>query len=168
MRKILAATLAGSVLLASVNADAANPATTTLSVSATVLKVCTVAAAALNFGNYTPGTGPVSVSTPINVKCTNTTPFTVALDKGTTAGATFAQRLMVNGSATLQYNLFTTSGGATIFGDGTSSTSTMGGTGAGLGTAVAITVYGVLPDSTANQAVAPAVYTDTVNVSVSY
>ena len=75
--------------------------TTTFQVSATVLKTCSVSAAALGFGNYTPGTGVVTGSTPINVLCTKTTPFTVALNGGTTTGGTVAQRLMANGANTL-------------------------------------------------------------------
>jgi spore coat protein U-like protein len=69
---------------------------------------------------------------------------------------------------TLQYNLYTTGGFATVWGDGTGTSVTQGGTGTGMGTPVVFTTFGQLPDSAANQAVPPGAYTDTVTVSVAY
>ena len=86
MRKILAASIATSLFTAAGGAYAAT-ATTSFGVSATVLN-CTVAATPLNFGNYTPGTGPLLLSTAVNVRCTRGTSFTVALNGGTTVGGT--------------------------------------------------------------------------------
>lgn len=166
MRKILTATMAAAALAAAGTAGAAT-ATTTFGVSATVLKTCSVAAAALGFGNYTPGAAALAANTTVNVKCTKSTPFTVALNGGTTTGGTIAQRLMTNGTDTLQYNLYTTAGFATIFGDGTTGV-TVPGVGTGLATAVAVTVFGSLPDNAANQAVSTGAYADTINVTVTY
>jgi ApbE superfamily uncharacterized protein (UPF0280 family) len=42
------------------------------------------------------------------------------------------------------------------------------GTGAGVGTANAVTVFGQLPDSAANQAAVPGSYTDTITVTITY
>jgi spore coat protein U-like protein len=168
MRRFLFAT-AGAALLAGGSALAANPATTTFAVTATVVKNCTVSATALAFGNYTPGTGAATSSSTVSVLCTKTTPFTVALNGGTTTGGTVLQRLLANGTNSLQYNLYTTSGYATIWGDGTAPSVTQGGTGAGLGTAQVLTVYGQLPDNPNNQGAAvPGSYSDTITVSVSY
>lgn len=167
MRKILSATMAGAALLAGVNANAATT-TTSFLVSATVLKACLVSAGAFNFPNYTPGLGAVTGSSGINVNCTKTTPFTVALNAGTTAGGTFVQRLLGNGANTLQYNLYTTNTYATVWGDGGGATATQPGTGSGLGTAVPFTVYGQLPDSPANQSAAPLTYTDSITVTVTF
>ena len=166
MRKIIAAAVAAA-LFVGVSAHAVTT-TSTFQVSATVLKTCSVSAAALAFGNYTPGTGNVPGTTTVNVLCTKTTPFTVALDKGTTVGGTIAQRLMANGANTLQYNLYTTNAYATVFGDGTGTSVTQSGVGAGLGTAAAFTVFGQLPDNATNQAVVPGAYADTITVSVNY
>jgi spore coat protein U-like protein len=166
MRKILLATLAGVGLTAAGTASAL-VATTTFGVSATVLKTCSVAANALGFGNYTPAAGALAANTTVNVKCTKGTPFTVALNGGTTTGGTITQRLMTNGTDTLQYNLYTSGAFATLFGDGTTG-STMPGTGIGLATAVALTVFGSLPDSAANQAVSTGAYADTISVTVTY
>ncbi len=168
MRRVLIATAAGAALMAGGSALAANPATTTFQVTATVLKTCSVSATALAFGNYTPGTGLVNGSSTVNVLCTKTSPFTVALNAGTTAGGAVAQRLMANGANTLQYNLFTTNAYATVWGDGTGTSVTQAGNGLGLATAVAYTVYGQLPDNATNQAAVPGAYADTVTVSVSY
>ena len=166
MRKIITASLAVAALVAAGSASALT-ATTSFSVTATVLKTCSATATTLGFGNYTPGTGALTANTTINVKCTKGTGFTVALDKGTTATGTIAQRLMTNGTDTLQYNLFTTAAFATIFGDGTTGV-TQAGTGTGLASAVALTVYGSLPDSTLNQGVSTGAYADTIGVTVTY
>ena len=168
MRKILTATMAAAALAVAGTAGAAI-ATTTFGVSATVLKLCLVSANPLGFGNYTPTGGALAVNTTVNVRCTKGTTFTVALDKGTTVGGTIAQRLMTNGTDTLQYNLYTTAAFATIFGDGVTG-STMPGTGNGMAvaSAVAVAVFGQLPDSVANQAVSTGAYADTINVTVTY
>ena len=167
MRKILTATVAGTLLLAAAQADALT-ATTTFQVTATVLKTCSVNAATLAFGNYTPGSGTLSGTTTVNVLCTKTTPYTVALNAGTTGGSTFAQRLLGNGANTLQYNLYTTNTYATVWGDGSGTTATQAGVGAGLATASALTVFGQLPDNATNQNAVPGAYTDTITVTVTY
>ena len=169
MRNFIACLGAGALLATAGATYAANPATTTFQVSATVLKNCTVAATNVAFGNYTPTAGAAAANGTISVKCTKNSAFTVSLDKGTTAGGAIAQRLMSDGAGdTLQYNLYTTSGFAAVWGDGTGTSLTQGGTGAGMGTAVTLTVYGSLPDNATNQAVPPNTYTDTVTVSVAY
>ncbi len=166
MRKILTATMVAAALTAAGTASA-TVVTTSFGVSATVLKTCSVAANPLGFGNYTPGTGALAANTTVNVKCSKTTPFTVTLNGGSTTGGNISQRLMSNGTDTLQYNLYTTAAFATLFGDGTTGAG-VGGVGTGLASAVAVTVYGSLPDNAANQAVSTGAYTDTVNVTVTY
>lgn len=166
--KLLAIALTTGLLSAGA-ASAANPATATFLVSATVLKTCTVSATPLAFGNYTPGSGAISNTSSINVACTNGSPYTMTVNGGSTTGGSITQRLMTNGTQTLQYNLYTTNTFTTLLGDGTTGGSAkVTGTGAGLATASTTTVYGQLPDSTANQAVPPGSYTDTVTVSVAY
>lgn len=172
MRNFIACLSAGALLATAGAAQAASPATTTLGVSATVLKNCTVTApTAVAFGTYTPTGGNVTANGTLNVNCTKSTPFTVSLNKGTTVGGTIPQRLMNDGAGnTLQYNLYTTATFATVWGDGTAGNgSTQPGTGTGMGTAVVMTVYGQLPDNATNQAAPPATtYADTVTVSVAY
>jgi spore coat protein U-like protein len=166
MRKILTATLAAAVMAAGVAQSATT--TTTFAVTATVQSTCSATAATLAFPNYTPGGGAQIGNTSISIKCTKNTPFTVSLNAGSTTGDAFAQRLMGSGANTLQYNLYTTSGLATIFGDGSGSTGTVGGTGLGVATANTVQVFGQVPDSATNQAAIPGSYTDTITVTVTY
>ena len=172
MRKIL--TIASLGLLTGIAGQAdAVTATNTFTVSATVLKACTVNATNINFGNYTPGGGALTGNSTISVKCSKSTPYTVALNAGSTAGGSYAQRLMAYGAETLQYNLYTAATFATVFGDGTAGSATGAGTGTGLGAAAqTYTAYGRLVDSVANQNAAPnaaaSTYTDTVTVTVTY
>jgi spore coat protein U-like protein len=166
MHKILTATLAAGVMAAGVAQSATT--TTTFAVTATVQSTCAATAATLAFPNYTPGTGTLTGNTNISVKCTKNTPFTVALNVGSTTGDSFTQRLMGSGANTLQYNLYTTAAFATIFGDGTGGTATSAGTGAGVATATTVTVFGQLPDNATNQTAVPGAYSDTITVTVSY
>ena len=167
MRNSVSALLIAAALGISGAASAATTSTS-FSVTATVLKTCSATSAALAFGSYTPGAGALTGSTAVNVKCTNGTAFTVALDKGTTTGGAITQRLMANGANTLQYNLFTTNAYTTVFGDGTGGSATQGGTGSGLGSAVAVNVYGQLLDNATNQNAVPGSYSDTITATITY
>ena len=176
MRKVLIAFVTTGALLGAASGASAASATTTFTVSANVLKTCSVSATNLAFGNYTPGGGALTSTSTVSVLCTNGTGFTAALNGGSTSGGTVAQRLMAEsgGSGTLQYNLYTTAAHATVWGDGTGSTVTQAGTGAGMAAADAqtLTVYGQLPDNAANQAApvtgATTAYSDTITVTVTY
>jgi spore coat protein U-like protein len=166
---VLAALLTtGALLGAAGSASAADPATTTFTVTATVVKNCTVSAVPLAF-NYTPGAGNVASNTTVTVNCTNGTTFNTELTAGTTAGATIAQRLMTNGTQTLQYNLYTTAGLATPWGT-TVGTNTVAATGAGMAAAGAVvqTVYGQVPDTAPNNGEPSGTYTDLITVNVAY
>jgi spore coat protein U-like protein len=166
MRRILSTALVAASAIVPV-AHAAT-ATTTFPVTATVLATCNVSATPLAFGNYTPGAGAVTNTSTVSVRCTRGTPFTVALNAGTTTGGTLAQRLMATAANTLQYNLYTTSAYTTIWGDGTGGSSTQAGTGSGVATPVAFTAYGRLLDSAANQAAVTGAFSDTITVTVTY
>jgi len=166
MHKILTATLAFGVMAAGI-AQAATT-TTTFAVTATVQSTCSATAATLAFPNYTPGGGTQTGNTSISVKCTKNTPFTVALNAGSTTGDTFAQRLMGSGANTLQYNLYTSAALTTIFGDGTGGTGTVLGAGLGVATVNTVQVFGQLPDNATNQAAVPGSYSDTITVTVTY
>jgi spore coat protein U-like protein len=76
--------------------------------------------------------------------------------------------LMASGANTLQYNLYTTVAHTIVFGDGSGSSQTVAGTGSGVATANAVTVFGQLPDNATNQLAVPANYTDTITVTVTY
>ncbi len=170
MRKIVLV-LAGAAGLAAAAGNAvAATTTTTFAVTATVNANCLVAANPLSFGTYAPGGGDVDLNTTLSVRCTKNTAYTVSLNAGSTSGGSLTQRLMGNGTDTLQYNLYTSAARDTVWGDGTASTATVPGTGAGLGVpnAISHTVYGRLVDSAANQAVSAGSYADTITVTVTY
>ena len=167
-KSLLPTAIAASLFALAGSANAAT-ATTTFGVTATVLKNCSVTASALAFGNYTPTTGAVNGTTTVGVRCTKNTSFSVALDKGTTTGGSITQRLLANGANALQYNLYTDTAHTTLFGDGTTGTAPTGtGNGLGAGAAVNFTVYGQVPDSSANQDAVPGNYSDTITVTVTY
>ena len=78
MRNVLTALLtSGALLGVAGGASAADPATTTFTVTATVEKNCTVAAVPLTF-TYTPGAGNVANNTTVTVNCTG--PVVVEVD----------------------------------------------------------------------------------------
>lgn len=167
--------LQGSVLLVGLalavyanRADAATPVTGTFQVTATIVSSCTVTGSALNFGNTLDSLSsatPVDATSTVTVSCSNTTPYTVSLNAGANAGgsANFTNRTMTSGAQTLGYQLYLDAGHATVWGDGTASSSTKAGTGSG--SAQSLTVYGRLP-SLAN--IVPGNYSDTVTVTISY
>jgi spore coat protein U-like protein len=132
-----------------------------IAVSATVQATCTNTATPLAFGVYS---GVQSDSTAIiTVTCTNTTPYTVALNAGTATGATVTTRRMT-GAATvfLAYALFSDAGRTANWGS-TVGSDTVAGTGTGVGQP--LTVYGRVA---AAQFPAPGAYTDTIVATVTY
>lgn len=145
----------------------AGTASNTFQVNATVVSACTVSGSVMNFGS---SIDPLAAATPLDatstlsVQCTNTTPYTVALNAGSNAGgaSNFSNRTMKSGSNSLGYQLYLDAGRSSVWGDGTAS-STVSGT--GTGSTQSLTIYGRLP-SLAN--VVPGSYTDTVTVTISY
>jgi spore coat protein U-like protein len=150
---------------------AAATATGTFSVTATVNSTCTVGTSNVAFGTYDPSSGSANnASGSVSVTCTTGSTYSIALDAGGNAGgaSVFSNRRMKAGTSNyLPYQLYLDSGHATVWGDGTNSSSLnpASGTYTGNGSAQGYTVYGQL---TAGQYVAPGSYTDTVNVTVTY
>ncbi len=161
--KLVAASAIVTLMLVS-PALATTNVTSQFQVTATVAGTCTLTTTNLAFGAYNPATSTaLTGTTTVSPTCTNTTPYTLSFDGGTTSGGTIAQRLMANGAATLKYNLYTTSADTTILGDGTSGSSTLSGT--GNGAAQSTTIYGAIP---VGQYVTPGSFADTVTATVSY
>jgi len=167
IKKILVAGLALVGLMAS--GAFAQTAQTSFQVSATVNKNCNVTANNLTFATPYDGSSgtPNDSTTTIGVRCTKNTPYTVALDAGTVTGTSFAARKMANATPDyMNYNLYTDGTYGTVWGDGTASTATVAGTGAGMGTLQNLTVYGRIPIS---QNLEPGTYTEpTIMVTVTY
>lgn len=157
--------LASMLALAGIGSAAAETTTSTFQVNATVLKSCEISAADLTFTAFAPATagGNEDASSSISVQCTNTTPYTIALDAGTGGGDVTTERLMTGpGADTLSYNLYTDAARSVIFGDGVAG---MALAGTGDGSLKSEVVYGRIVK---NQFVTPGNYSSTVGVTVTY
>jgi len=149
---------------------AATTTTQTFSVQLQIQAQCVInSTATLNFGSAgvlggALGTTNTDQTTSVSVQCTNTTPYNVGLDAGTTTGGSTTTRLLLNASTseTIQYKLYTNSGHTTNWGNAVG-TDTVSGT--GTGSSQSFTIYGrVPPQSTPT----PGTYADTVTVTVTY
>ena len=150
-------------LLALATPSRAATATSTFTVQMTVTSSCVInSAATLNFGSQGVITANVDQTTTLSVQCTNTTAYNIGLDAGTGTGATVAARKMTGGGATITYSLYSDSGRTTVWGN-TIGTNTVAAT--GNGASQSYTVYGRVPPQTTP---APASYTDTITVTVTY
>lgn len=158
--------VAAGILLALAGTAQADTKTSSFTVSASVAANCFVSATNLNFGSYT-GVAKLDSSSTVDVRCTKGSAYTLALSPG--AGA-YGQRLLSKGSDKLEYNLYSDQNLTSVWGDGTEGSSTVGGTGNGLGEAqkVTHTVYGELSNSLANQTAPAGAYTDGITVTVAY
>jgi spore coat protein U-like protein len=155
--------LAGVVLFLGFASPAwAATTTTNFTVSATVVAACLASASNISFGNYTASSSTAdNANGTVTVTCTNNDAYTIALNGG--GSGHVAARTMANGSNTLGYGVYTTSGYATIWGDGTNGTQTVGGT--GNGAAQNYTAYGQIPVSEYSAAGS---YTDTLTATVTF
>ncbi|QNP39468.1 Csu type fimbrial protein [Lysobacter solisilvae (ex Woo and Kim 2020)] len=133
--------------------------------NATLGGICSITAAPVNFGTVANLSSGLSASGALSVTCSNTMPYSIALNAGTTTGNTIAARkLALNGAGAgvVSYQLYQDSGRATLWGDG-SSGATYPGTGSG--TAQTIPVHAYVP----NQATpGSGTYRDTVTATITY
>jgi len=151
------------VLLTAPFAAKADTASTTMAVTALVLKVCVVAATPMVFGNYTAtNSTPTDATSTIVVTCTNGTTYDVALDAGIGTGATTTTRKLSFLTNTLNYQLFSNASHSQNWGN-TSGTDTVAGSGSGL--IATHTVYGRMSQG---QYDSPGAYLDTITVTVNY
>jgi len=139
LKSVQRALLAAGLIVASTGA-LATVITATFQVQATVNKQCTVSAVNMTFPAVDPVNTQTDGSTTVTVNCTKNTTYTVGLTAGTTPGATIAQRLMASGTDLMNYNLYTDAARSSVWGN--TAGSWVSGTGAGMGTPQALTVYG--------------------------
>jgi spore coat protein U-like protein len=156
------ALVVGGLMYAAGGAEAAT-ATTTFTVQITILANCAIdSASTLNFGSQGILSANVDQTSTIQVTCTNTTPYTIGLSAGTGAGATVGTRKMTGGGNTIDYSLYRDVGRTQVWGT-TIGTDTVAATGSGA--AQTHTVYGRVPPQGTP---APATYSDTITVTVTY
>jgi spore coat protein U-like protein len=137
--------------------------TTTFQTQITLQATCTiVSATTLDFGTQGVLAANIDQASTLQVQCTNTTPYNIGLNAGTGSGATVATRKMTSGGATINYSLYSDSGRTTVWGN-TVGTDTVPAT--GNGASQSYPVYGRVPAQTTP---APATYTDTITVTVTY
>jgi spore coat protein U-like protein len=130
-------------------------------VTASISPSCTISATNLGFGTYI-GIQLDATST-LSVTCTNTTPYNVGLSAGNANAATVTTRRMQGRDSNgLAYALFRDSARSLNWGN-TVGTDTLAGTGSG--SAQTLTVYGRIASG---QRIAPAAYTDTIVVTLTY
>ncbi|MGO9317988.1 MAG: spore coat protein U domain-containing protein [Terracidiphilus sp.] len=141
----------------------ASTANGTLNVTATIATNCTVSTTPVVFGNYT---GAVTdASGTVSVSCT-TSGQSVTFSLGAGNGTVAQRQMTATGGFTLNYNLYTTTGYGTVWGDGTGSSATQTALTTGTGTA-SFTAYGQIP---AQSVTAPngTSFADTVTATVTY
>ena len=138
-------------------------ATSTFKVQLTLTSSCVInSTATLNFGSQGVLVANVNGTSTLAVQCTNTTPYNIGLDQGQGSGATVAVRKMSSGANTITYTLYSDTNRTVLWGN-TVGTNTVAAT--GNGASQSYTIYGQVPPQNTP---APAVYTDTVTVTVTY
>jgi spore coat protein U domain-containing protein, fimbrial subunit CupE1/2/3/6 len=141
----------------------AGTATSTFNVTLTVTATCAIISTnTLGFGSAGVLTSAINATTTFVVQCTNTAPYTVALNPGSTTGATVTTRQMLNGATPVNYSLYRDAARTLNWGQ-TPGTDTVAGT--GNGTNQTITIYGQVPIQSSP---APNTYSDTVTVTVAF
>ncbi|UZK69056.1 spore coat U domain-containing protein [Sphingomonas sp. S1-29] len=163
LRTAGATALAGAAIFA--QPAMAQTAGSNLGASAEVTANCAVTSTAIDFGNVDVTTGAAVLGTGgISVVCTNGTAWAASADVGTGAAATLAVRQLSDGANTLNYALFTEATRTTIWGDGTTTTSTIDDIGTGV--AQDKIIYGSI--AAAQTGAVAGSYADTVAVTVTY
>ena len=165
-----------SSLAVSLTSNGSTLATTSLAVSATVSQRCTIATGTLAFGNYDPVIA--NAASGADLLATGANAVTVACTRGTSPAPTISlgaglypssgfNRRMASGTNRLAYQIYTSSARTTVWGDGTSSTSTLSVATpvASMLTTQAFTAYGKIAKG---QDVAVGSYTDTVTATVNF
>ena len=163
----MAATLV--VMMVSFSGGSFAATTATLTVSVTVRSACAVTSGGgtLTFGNYDP-TGantatPLAQVSAFQLHCSIGTAAAILLSQGMNPDAASTDaapvRNLANGSAKLNYQLYTSPAQANVW-DNVHGMAQMAN-----GTPQTINIYGTIP---AGQNVPPGTYTDTVTITVNY
>lgn len=136
---------------------------------------CTVAATPLAYGGYDPlYASPVQVNATVTVSCLvvvgplNPIGYSVALGTSATTG-TMARAMAGPLGARLQYNLYTSAGYSTVWGDGSGGTQTVAGSVTPLSLGAGVSRNHVISGNVpALQSVRVGAYADSIVVTVDY
>jgi len=141
-----------------------NQAGPSFQVDTTIPKSCLLSIAQhINFGAVPLLTSNLDAEGSLSVQCTNTTPYSIAMNAGGGVGATVMDRKMTGpGGSTVSYRIFRDGGRTQNWGQ-TINTDTLAGTGTGLSELVP--AFGRVEAQTTPTI---GVYTDTVLVTISY
>ena len=133
-------------------------------VTATINSMCNISVGTLEFGVYNPlNEEPLDSSTSVKVVCTNTTPYSISLDKGLGDDSNIDDRKMANGASVINYSLYQDATRLNLWGN----TPTTMVSGIGTGYPQNLTIYGRI-FATNEHANPPGTYTDTVTVTVNF
>ena len=125
---------------------------------------CTVSTTSAIFGTYDVFNPSANASTAtITYRCGGDKDILITLSKG--SSSTFTPRTLRNGTEVLQYNLYRDAAFSTIWGDGTSGTTTYTIKNPPNNQDVVLTVYGSIP---AQQDVAVGSYADALTVTINF
>jgi len=170
MKQVLAlGSLALGLCLCATSAYAAGSATSSFTVSASVVASCTISSTTLAFGNYDPivtnATTPLDVNGSVTITCTRGASTTIGLDLGqNAANATGTTRAMATaGPDYLSYELYQDTSHATLWGNSGGNLFTPAV--APSKNARTFTIYGRIP---AAQGSTTGSYTDTVVATVNF
>jgi spore coat protein U-like protein len=139
----------------------------------TGLCACSTVTTNVAFGNYNPlAFGNVDSTGSIKVSCGGVAGLLIPfkIDFSTGSSGSFSSRSLQSGAYTLSYNLYTDASFTTPWGDGSGASQTVyGGVTLdvlGLSPAQTFWIYGRVPGR--QLTVAPGIYTDTINVTLTY
>jgi len=140
--------------------------------SAQALSSCSVTTSGVVFGGYTfSNLAPTDAAGSVQVSCSllGLVSLLVSYDISLSTGASarYASRKMANAGHGLLYNLYTNAGHSTVWGDGTSGTSTVSD-GYLLDLLTTVRNYAVYGEMPAGQNVPAGVYSDALVVTVNY
>lgn len=136
--------------------------TAAFTVSATIVSNCSVSASNLDFGSAGNLTADQDSSNSLAITCTAQTPYSIALDGGTSGATDPTQRKMNRGGENVKYGLYRDAARTLPWGN-TVGMNTASSVGTGL--AQTFTVFGRVPVQTTPS---PGIYSDMIVVTVTY
>lgn len=133
------------------------------SASATVVNNCNISATNVSFAATGVLSNALSATGSITAQCTNGDAFRIALNGGSSGSVSTRQMQRSGGGGAVNYQLYVDAAHTSAWGDGTSGTTMV--TGTGTGNQQILSVYGQVPAQTTP---APGSYSDTITATISF